>query len=150
MSQTNINIALQRVYVKDVSFETPEGLTSLGKAWKPKLNLDLNTKVNRLEDRVFEVVLAVTATVTNEDISSYLCEVQQAGVFSIPDGDENQVKQVLGSECPKILFPYARECVSSLVAKGGFPQLVLAPVDFDGLYRQALAEQAQAADAPKH
>lgn len=149
MSVTKPISAIQRAYVKDVSFETPNGLQVLGNEWKPNLHLDLNTQVNRVGDAAFEVVLTVTVTVKNTDNVAYLCEVQQAGLFSIAMEDEGALKRALGTECPATLFPYAREFVSSLVSRGGFPQLVLVPVDFEALYDKAIAEQENS-DGTKH
>ena len=134
---------LQRVYVKDTSFEAPNVLLSVSKEWKPDMHLDMHTKVNRLEENVFEVVLSLTAVVKNSQETAYLCEVHQAGIFSVDGSDEEALKRVLGCECPTVLFPFAREAISSLVARGGFPSLLLAPIDFNELYNKALAEQGQ-------
>ena len=138
-SQTPMPV-LQRIYVKDVSFEAPNVLQSLSKEWKPDLHLDMNTRVNRLDEKAFEVVLALTATVKNLEETAYLCEVQQAGIFTMDANDENLVKKALGSECPRVLFPFAREAISDLVIRGGFPPLLLAPVNFEELYKKALEE----------
>jgi len=140
---------LQKTYIKDVSFETPNGLKALGKEWKPNLHLDLNTGVKRIEDKLFEVVLSLTVIVKNNEQSAYLVEVQQAGLFSVNIEDDTILKMVLASECPALLFPYAREVVSSLVGHGGFPPLVLAPMDFDALYQQAIDER-DAANVVQH
>jgi preprotein translocase subunit SecB len=147
MSKQNLPV-LQRVYAKDVSFEAPNVLKSVSTEWKPDMHLDLHTKVNRLEDKVFEVVLSLTALVKNSNETAYLCEVQQAGIFSVEGFDENELKKVLGCECPNILFPFAREAVSNLVTKGGFPQLLLTPIDFDTLYEKALEEQDKSGNQP--
>lgn len=141
MSETKVLPVLQRVYVKDVSFEAPNVFKTLSKEWKPDLNLDMNSQINRLEEKVFEVVLRVTATVKNEEEAAYVCEVQQAGIFSVEEQNEDNIKKILGCDCPALLFPFAREAICSLVARGGFPQLLLAPIDFNVLYETALAEQ---------
>ncbi len=106
-----------------------------------EVKLDINTKSNKLEDNVYEVVLTVTATTTMEKKNIFLAEVQQAGVFGVDGFDEEQMGQMLGSFCPNILFPYAREAISDLVNRGGFPPLYLAPINFDALYAQHLESQ---------
>jgi len=135
---------LQRVYVKDVSFESPDLHKALSKPWKPDLKLDMNTRVHRLEAKVFEVTLSLTARVSNEAVLAYLVEIQQVGIFTADSTDDVLLKKILASECPAILFPFARECVSNLVTRGGFPQLLLSPVNFTELYHKALAEQVSA------
>jgi preprotein translocase subunit SecB len=120
------------------------------KEWKPEVKLDLDTKSARLGDNVFEVVLTLTVTCKmGEADTVYLCEIQQAGVFTIGNMPEPQLAHCLGSFCPNILFPYARETVASLVNKGSFPQLNLAPVNFDALFAAHVqrAQQQQQADA---
>lgn len=132
---------LQRVYAKDISFEAPNILQALSKDWKPEMHLDMNTKANRLEDKVFEIVLSLTASVKSAGQTAYVCEIQQAGIFSIEETNEDELKKILGCNCPNLLFPFAREAVSNLVARGGFPQLLLTPIDFEALYTTALAER---------
>lgn len=132
---------IQRIYVKDLSFETPNTPAVFQQQWEPELTLDLNTSVNQLEANVFEVVLTVTATVNNQKAVAFLVEVKQAGIFTIQGAPENQLDHLLNSFCPSILFPYAREAITSQVIRGSFPQLVLAPINFDALYMQQLAEK---------
>ena len=144
--EKTVTPVLQRVYVKDVSFESPDVHKALSKPWKPELKLDMNTRIHRVEGKIFEVTLSVTAKVINEGSLAYLVEIQQAGIFTMDAIDEALLKKVLGCECPAILFPYVRECVSNLVARGGFPQLLLTPVNFCELYDQALAVQAAEGD----
>lgn len=129
---------IQKIYVKDISFETPTSPQIFSEKWKPEVNLEIRNTAKSLADDVHEVVLALTATVKIGDQTAYLIEVQQAGVFNISGFDKTQLAAMVGSYCPNILFPYARECVSDIVSKGGFPQLVLAPVNFDSLYSQHL------------
>ncbi len=149
-AQNLIRPVLQRVYVKDISFEAPNVLKSVNKDWKPDLKLDLNTRVNRVEEKIFEVVLAITATVKSGGETAYICEVQQAGIFTVNATTDDELKKALGCDCPTMLFPFGREVVSDLVARGGFPSLLLVPVNFEQLYAQALAEQHSAATATKH
>ncbi|MEY6432716.1 protein-export chaperone SecB [Thioalkalicoccus limnaeus] len=133
---------VQRIYTKDISFETPNSPAVFRQEWKPTHDLNLNTRVNKLADDTFEVVLAVTVTTKIGDMTAFLVEAQQAGIFSVAGFAENELGPLLGAYCPNILFPYAREVVSDLVTKGSFPQLVLQPVNFDALFAQ---HQQQAA-----
>ena len=136
---------IQRIYVKDLSYETPNTPEVFQQQWEPELTLDLNTSHTKLEDDVYEVVLALTATVTNQKATAFLVEVKQAGIFTIKGTINDQIDHLLGSFCPNILFPYAREAITSQVLHGSFPQLVLAPINFDALYMQQL-EQKKAAN----
>ncbi len=138
--------AMQRIYNKDISFESPSTPTVFKKQWQPKVNVDLNTRSNAIdEEGNFEVVLTITLTAKMDDETAFLVEVQQAGIFFITGFEGEQLRRILGTTAPTILFPYARENIDSLVVKGGFPPIMLAPVNFDGLYEQALAQQAQQA-----
>ena len=132
---------IQRIYTKDLSYEAPNTPHTFVEEWKPEVQLNLETKSNRIQDNVHEVVLSVTATVTSNKKSAFLVEVQQAGIFLIAGLPQDQLRQMLGSFCPNILFPYAREVISDLVVRGGFPQLLLAPVNFDALYNQHVEDQ---------
>jgi preprotein translocase subunit SecB len=134
--------AIQKIYTKDISFETPNAPGIFTQKWEPALEFNLGTQVAPLENSVFEVSLTVTVTVKIGENTAYLVEVNQAGIFSIGGFSDQELGPMLGSFCPNILFPYAREVVSDLVNKGGFPQLILAPVNFDALYVQHL-QQAQ-------
>lgn len=135
--------ALQRIYVKDISFETPNSPTIFTEEWKPESNLNLNSNVTKLENDLYEVVLTVTVTTKIGDKTAYLVEVLQGGIFTIRNFPEEEMGHMLGAYCPNVLFPYAREVVSDLVSKGSFPQLLLTPVSFDALYAQHMQEQAQ-------
>ncbi|MCW3172253.1 protein-export chaperone SecB [Shewanella subflava] len=140
---------IQRVYTKDLSFETPNSPAVFQKEWNPEVKLDLDTRSAKLSDDTYEVVLSLTVTAKNGDQTAFLCEVQQAGIFSIVGLTEPQLAHSLGAYCPNVLFPYARETVSGLVARGTFPQLNLAPVNFDALFAQYVQQrQAAAAAAP--
>ena len=134
--------AIQKIYTKDISFETPNAPKVFTLKWEPALDLNLGTHVEPLENSMYEVSLTLTVTVRIADSTAYLVEVNQAGIFSVAGFSEQEMGPMLGSFCPNILFPYAREVVSDLVSKGGFPQLILAPVNFDALYMQHL-QQAQ-------
>lgn len=127
---------IQRIFVKDISFEAPNTPHTFVEEWKPEVSLNLETKSNRVQDDLHEVILSITATVNTSKKTAFLIEVHQAGVFMIKGFPNDQLHQMLGSFCPNILFPYAREVVSDIVVRGGFPQLILAPVNFDALYAQ--------------
>lgn len=137
--------SIQKIYTKDISFETPNSPQVFSGKWEPSVDFNLGTHNQALEDSLFEVSLSITVTVKSDDQIAYLVEVNQAGIFSISGFPEQEKAPMLGSFCPNILFPYAREAVSDLVTKGGFPQLLLAPVNFDALYAQHLQQAQQQA-----
>ncbi len=140
---------IQRVYIKNLSFETTNTPAIFQQKWEPELSLDLNTQNTQLDDGVYEVSLTVTATVKNQGATAFLVEVQQAGIFTIQGPQPEQLDHLLGSFCPNILFPYAREAITGEVIRGSFPQLVLAPINFDALYAQQQEEKQRAAsEAP--
>ena len=146
---------LQRIYVKDLSFEAPNAPDIFKSEWKPEINLEINNKSAKIEGDIFEIVLSMTVTAKNQGKVAFIVEIQQAGLFLIAGVPAQQMQQILGAYCPNILFPYAREAVSDIVGKGSFPQLLLAPVNFDALYAEAVkrkAEQAnkEAETASKH
>ncbi len=135
-----------RIYLKDVSFETPNSPAVFTEDFKPDVNLQLNTSVNELQDNLYEVVLNLTVTSKQEERTGFLVEVQQAGIFEVKGFDGAQKGHMLGAYCPNMLFPFARQAVADLVAKGGFPQLLLAPINFDALHAQKQEQlRAQAA-----
>lgn len=134
---------IQRLYIKNSSFETTQTPAIFQKQWEPELNLELNTGHTELEANIYEVTLTVTATVKNKQETAFLVEVQQAGVFTVQGPDTEQLNHILGSFCPGILFPYVRETISSLVSKGSFPPLVLSPINFDALYMQKMQAQQE-------
>lgn len=132
--------ALQRIYIKDLSFEAPMGPKAFRQQWKPQVSQELNTKTSKIEDDFYEVVLTLTITVKLEEETAFLVEVQQAGLFAVKGIEGQQLAQVLNTACPNILFPYAREAIDNAVTKGSFPALMLPPVNFDALFAQALAQ----------
>jgi preprotein translocase subunit SecB len=136
--------SIQKIYIKDMSFETPNSPKVFTEKWEPTVDFNLGTHVLPLENSMFEVSLKVTITVKNGDSTAYLVEVNQAGIFSLGGFTDAEMGSMLGSFCPNILFPYAREAISDLVTKGGFPQMLLAPVNFDALYSQHLQQSQQA------
>ncbi len=140
---------IQRVYIKDVSFEAPNTPAIFQKEWQPDVKLDMDTKTAVLAEDIYEVCLTLTVTCSLGEDVAFLCEVKQAGIFTAANLDAPQLAHCLGSYCPNILFPYAREAVAALVTKGSFPQLNLAPVNFDALFAAHMskleAEQEAAA-----
>ena len=130
--------SLQRIFVKDLSFEAPKSPEIFREDWSPQVEMDLNTRQRSLEGDFHEVVLTITVTVKTGDEVAFIVEVQQAGIFLIQGLDEASKGHALGAFCPGLLFPYARETIDSLVVRGSFPALMLAPVNFDALYAQEL------------
>ncbi|AWP54118.1 protein-export chaperone SecB [Haemophilus influenzae] len=128
-------LQIQRIYVKDVSFEAPNLPHIFQQEWKPKLGFDLSTETTQVGDDLYEVVLNISVETTLEDSGdvAFICEVKQAGVFTISGLEDVQMAHCLTSQCPNMLFPYARELVSNLVNRGTFPALNLSPVNFDAL-----------------
>ncbi len=144
-NEASREFALQRIYIKDISFETPNSPTVFTEEWKPESSLNLNSNVAKLENDLYEVVITVTVTTKLGDKTAYLVEVQQAGIFTLRNFPEEEKGHMLGAYCPNLLFPYAREAVSDLVSKGSFPQLLLTPVNFDALYAQHMQEKQKQA-----
>ncbi|HEX5677165.1 MAG TPA: protein-export chaperone SecB [Alcanivorax sp.] len=135
---------LQRVYLKDASFECPGAPDIFLQEWKPKMNVQLNNGARRIgEGTEYEVEVTVTVTAKSEDEQKtfYLAEVKQAGIFTLAGIEGEERDQLLGAYCPNVLFPYAREVVSDLVAKGSFPQMILQPLNFEALYQQQREKQ---------
>ena len=146
--QTPVEFQIQRIYIKDVSFEAPNLPTIFHQEWKPQLGFELDTETVQVDEDLYEVALHMTVSTTLEDSgdTAFICEVKQAGVFTIKGLEGIQLQHALASQCPTILFPYARELISNLVNRGTFPALNLSPVNFDALFvdyleRQAAAEQ---------
>ena len=147
--QTNPQFAIQRVYLKDLSFETPLGPDVFRKQWQPKVKQDIGTKTNKLDGDLHEVVLSITITASIEEQTAFLVEVQQAGIFNLAGFNEQQLTQIINTVCPGLLFPYVREAIDSVVVKGSFPAVNLPPINFDALFQQAVAKQAGAGTAPE-
>jgi len=148
------NFEIQRIYLVDVSFESPLAPDIFTKPIQTSTNVDLNSSNRKVADDLYEVMLDITTTVKVDDEVAYLIEVKQAGIFSIMGYTESETMHVLGSKCPEIIYPFSREAICDLAVKGGFPQIHLAPINFDALYAHHLQEQAKAQqqkdDAVKH
>ena len=138
-------LQIQRIYVKDVSFEAPNLPHIFNQEWKPKLAFDLSTETVKLANDLYEVCLNISVETTLEDSGdvAFICEVKQAGVFTISSLEDMQMAHCLTAQCPNMLFPYARELVSNLVNRGTFPALNLSPVNFDALFVEYLQRQQQ-------
>ncbi len=143
-------IAIQKIYVKDFSFESPHTPDVFTRTdWSPKTNLNLRSSHKAGPENSHEVVLTVTIEAKEDDQTFFLVELQQAGLFHIAGYGEDEFKAIVGSYCPNILFPYARESVATIVSKGGFPEFLLQPINFDALYAQGLAQaEAQGQEQP--
>jgi len=141
---------VQRIYMKDISFEAPNSPAVFNENWQPEINIGLGSEIQKMSADVYELVLRVNVEAKHDDKTVFLVEVQQAGLFTIQGFSDEETDAVLGVAAPNVLFPYAREAVSDLISRGSFPQFVLQPVNFEAMYaqqRQARAQQAaQAAE----
>lgn len=142
---TERQFSVQRVYIKDASFESPHAPEIFRGEWRPTHDLNLSTKVETLGTDLYEIVLSVTVSAKVGEKTAFIVEIQQAGIFGIAGFPEDEMGPMIGAYCPSLLFPYAREAVSDLVVKGSFPQLVLQHVNFDALFAQHQQELLQRA-----
>ncbi len=133
--------SIEKLYLKDTSFEAPNSPAVFAGAWEPDINLQLGTGARSVAEHVYEVVLSLTVTAKLSDKTAYLVEVHQAGLFMMQGFSERDSSYMLGSYCPNLLFSFAREAIAGLVGKGGFPALYLTPMNFDALYAQRLQQQ---------
>ena len=136
MSEEEQNFSIARIYTKDLSLESPRAPQIFEKQWNPKLGLEVDVLNEKLNDTLYEVILKLGVTVKTEDEVAFLVEIQQAGVFVLQGFDEQTIEHILGSMCPNILFPYARETIDSLAVKATFPAPMLAPINFDAFMEQ--------------
>lgn len=139
-----MQFAVEGIYIRDISYEAPNTPEGIRADWQPEVKFELNTQARRLENDRFEVVLKITVTVKHDKKVAFLLEVQQAGIFLLKGFNDAQRGQMLGSFCPNMLYPYARELVSNMASRGGYPPLYLAPVNFDALYADHLARMQEA------
>ena len=141
-------LAISKIYIKDFSFESPQSPDIFKNSdWKPQTNLNLRSAHNAIEGDIHEVVLTITIEAKDDDKVLFVVELQQAGLFEITGYAGEELAAIVGSFCPNILFPYARESVAAMIQKGGFPEFVLQPINFDALYLQAKQQQAEGAPA---
>ncbi len=145
---TQEHFGIQNIYIKDISFETPNSPQIFKEQWKPELELEMSNEVNSLDKGTYEVVLNLTATVKIGEKTAFLAEVHQAGIFALTGFSQEQLSYMLHGYCPNILFPFARETVANLVSRGGFQPLWLAPINFDALYAEQLQQKQQKAQQP--
>ena len=137
------SFTVEKIYTRDVSFESPNAPAMFNEQGQPDLSMNLNQRVTQLNEGAFEVVLGVTLTCTLDGKTAYLAEVQQAGVFGLQGFDPAGLDGMLGAHCPSILYPYARAAISELIVNGGFPPFQLQPLNFDALYAEGLRQRAQ-------
>ncbi len=130
------HLEIKRVYLKDASFESLHAPDSLEREWHPHIDINLQSSSQKIRDTLYEVVLHVTITAMQEDKRIFVVEIEQGGTFTLSGFSEQRMTAVLQAYCPNILFPFVRETIASLVSKGGFPQLLLGPINFDAVYRQ--------------
>ena len=145
--ETGAQLSLQKVYIKDASFEVPGAPQIFQEQGQPQVQLNLQQQVGILGENVYEVVLTVTVTCKLEEKTAYLAEVQQAGVFGVSGFDAQSRDTVLATYCPNVLFPYARQVVSDLIQNGGFPPFLLQPINFEALYAENARRQAEGTPA---
>jgi preprotein translocase subunit SecB len=136
-------IVLNQIYLKDCSYEAPNGPRIPSPDWNPKINVNMNTAANELGNDLREVVLTVTVEAKVGDVTAFLVEVKQAGVFTLRNLAQDELRRTVSSLCPEILFPYVRAEVGNLIQKGGFPPFLLPPVSFDSLYAQSIKAQQE-------
>jgi len=141
------SFSIEKIYVKDASLEIPNAPQIFTERVQPQIGVELGNVAQMLEVGIFEVALKVTVTSKIEDKTAFLVEVTQAGIFAIRNVPEENIEMIVGITCPNILFPYAREAISDLVVRAGFPSVLLNPINFEALFAQQKAQQAEAAKA---
>src|SRR5210317_886870 len=144
--QVDRQFAIQRIYTKDISFESPNAPQVFISEWEPKINVDLSTEIQALSQDTIQVVLTVNVVAKHEDKTAFLVEVQQAGIFLAKGFSEEELGPLMGIVAPNSLYPYAREVVSDLITRGSFPQFTLQPVNFEQMYAQQMASKKESAE----
>ena len=137
----NLQIAIERIYLRDLSFESPRAPGVFREAWRPEVQVDINTRTNQLDENRYEVVLKVTLDAKLEGNSAAIIELEQAGIFRVENDKGEAIEPVLAVACPKMLFPYVRETIDGMMTRGTMPPVMLAPVNFEALFAQALQQQ---------
>ena len=146
---TEKHLAISKIYIKDFSFESPQAPQVFKSgAWKPQTNLNLRSGHAHIEDNIHEVVLTITVEAKDDDKTLFLVELHQAGLFELAGYDGEELAAIVGTFCPNLLFPYAREAIAATIQKGGFPEFVLQPINFDALYMQSKEQLAAGETAP--
>lgn len=146
-AQAGPTLSVQKLYVKDASFEIPNAPMIFQEQAQPQITLNLAQRVNNFADGLYEVLLTVTVTCKVGEKTAYLAEVQQAGVFGLAGFNANDLQAVLATYCPHTLYPYARQVVSDLILAGGFPPFLLQPINFEQVYADSMAQRAQQGEA---
>ena len=144
--QADRQFAIQRIYTKDISFESPNAPQVFISDWEPKINVDLSTEIQALSQDTIQVVLTVNVVAKHEEKTAFLVEVQQAGIFLAKGFSEEELGPLMGIGAPNALYPYAREVVSDLITRGSFPQFTLQPVNFEQMYAQQMASKNESAE----
>lgn len=145
--QPEKQLILQKIYVKDLSFESPKAPQVFNSQVSPQTQLNMRSNAREIAQNTQEVTLTLTVEAKEQDSTLFLVEVAQAGIFTLQGYNEQERAMLIGSYCPSTLYPYAREAISDIVVKGGFPQLLLQPINFDALYAQALQQREQQQDS---
>ena len=145
-------VVMQKVFIHDASLEVPKAPQIFTRKWEPQVDLSINTAVQRIEGETYQVTLTVTVTTKVGEEVAYICEIQQAGIFVLQGiADDAERRAILGAYCPNVLFPFVREAVNDFVQRGGFPQMLLQPVNFDAIDQQHLAKGAETeGDGTRH
>jgi len=144
--QADRQFAIQRIYTKDISFESPNAPQVFISEWEPKINVDLSTEIQALSEDTIQVVLTVSVVAKHEEKTAFLVEVQQAGIFLAKGFSEEELGPLMGIGAPNALYPYAREVVSDLITRGSFPQFTLQPVNFEQMYAQQMGSKNESAE----
>jgi len=146
-------LTIAKIYIKDFSFESPQ-TPKIFKAgeWSPQTNLNLRSSHTAVDENLHEIVLTITVDAKEGDNTIFLVELHQAGLFEVSGYEQDELGAIIGSFCPNMLFPYARESIAGIIQKGGFPEFVLQPINFDALYLQSQQQKAAAesVDEDKH
>ena len=148
--QTQPVFGIEKIYVKDMSLEVPNAPAVFLQREAPQIAVELSNAANKLEDGLYEVTLTVTVTSKVEDKTVFLVEVAQSGIFQVRNIPDENLEPIIAITCPNILFPYAREAVSDMVTRAGFPPVLLSPINFEALYAQQKAQPETAGSATTH
>ena len=144
-------LSIAKIYIKDLSFESPMAPEVFKPdSWSPQTNLNLRSSHKRVDGDVHEVTLTITVDAKDGDKTIFLVEIQQAGLFEMTGYGDEEHRAIVGSFCPSVLFAYARETIASVIQKGGFPEFILQPINFDALYMESQRQGAEAASGEKH
>ena len=136
-------LEIQKIYLKDASWEAPSSPSSFQQQWSPEINVEIKNQANRHGDNLYEVVVHINITCRNQKKVAFIIELEQAGLFIIENISDQERERVIGTICPGTIFPYARENIDNLAVKGGFAPVQLAPINFEALYQQALESKKQ-------